>query len=205
MTNVVAIATDSGTFVAARTGVHMSVLFVSDAIGVDITVASVPFVPFTAHISDRTIAGACGAKFSEEDARNVVDMIEDVRISAIFLRPKLLVVSVGLRLILLEVPSLTEIARFGVRIIAESIRASRDGAMLAIFDNSGTLQFFAVADGRVVGSMRKEVWNMAWAQDSSSLFASSPSTTSSPRTRSDVFPTSPPSATSSSSASIFYV
>jgi WD repeat-containing protein 35 len=177
MSNVVAIAGDSGNFViVTKTGTDESTVFVTDSIGITVAVTTVPFVPFTAHLSKSAVAVTSGKKlavwqFEEEEAPQIVSMPPDSTIAAIYLKEKLLFVSCSSSLITMDIPSLAEVSRHSMGVAAESIRGSSDGKVLALFDSAGTLQFCNASDGKIIGPARKEVWNMAWSQDTPSLFA----------------------------------
>lgn len=175
LSNVICVSGNSGNFViATKSGAEETLISITDTIGVTIATSVISFIPSWVSINQKTIAAADPHhisvwKYEEEDTPQMINI--DENISTILLRESSLILSMGSHIVTLEVPSLAEVNKFGIGFACESIVSSSDGNTLALFDASGTLQFFSIKDGRVVGPARREIWNMAWADDNPHQFA----------------------------------
>jgi WD repeat-containing protein 35 len=174
--NVLAVTGHNGNFaIATKIGPEEALITITNTIGVTTATTRINMLPFSASSYGDVVAfvsekKVCIWRFTEEEPQ-ILDFTE--KVNCVLLREKLLYLSTGQQIVVLDIPSLTEVVRHTVNISGvETIGASIDGSILSIIDTYGTLQFFSTSDSRIVGPVGREAWNSAWSADSPTQFAS---------------------------------
>ena len=175
--NVLAVTGHNGNFaIATKVGPEESLITITNTIGVTIATTKIGLLPFTASSYGEVVSfvsqtKVCIWRYSEEDEPQILDFTE--KVNCVLLREKLLYLSAGQQIVVLDIPSLTEVVRYTINIgSVETIGASIDGSILSIIDAYGTLQFFSTTENRIVGPVGREAWNSSWSTDSPTQFAS---------------------------------
>ncbi|EAY20525.1 WD repeat protein, putative [Trichomonas vaginalis G3] len=173
--DVLTLSAHSGFFTfATKTGAEDATITVTNTIGVALTSAQIPFIPFQSSSHGQTTAlvsqnKICVWRFQEDEQPQIIDFHDPI--TAAHLTAKCLYISAGAQIVVLDMPSLAEITRYTINFSCEMIGANANGSLLSLNDSYGTVQFFSTEEKRIVGPVCKEVWASAWSNDNPDQFA----------------------------------
>lgn len=177
ISNLAGIAASSTSVVLASgvKGVAETTLVLCNKTGIPSGTTFVPIEPDLLTVTSKYVVACSGDKL----AVWVIDS-DDVKFSrlknkatAIEARDSTLFVAfASCELVIYNLPTCEETARYNLYNPIESIAVSIDLTRLSFIDIYGSMTFLDVHSGTVAGQSRKETWCMKWADDAPGLFVS---------------------------------